>query len=163
MCADDAKYRWIDVYRNGGAVGGGAYMLVWACAHTYSPEHIHCKMHRWKRPLNLNRVKLSVCSRSVFRRKKRFFHFTLCCRLVFLLPSSTSFIHFAIPIETEDREVFVVMFFSAIQLRRRSSLFFNYYLSKVLWCAAARTEVKWMKATTRESCGMKKRRQKLFK
>lgn len=130
--------------------------------HTRIHRSIHCECIRWKRPLNLNRVKLSVRSRSVLssaKEKKVFPFYFVFCRLVFLLlPSSTSSsssIHsFCDPNRNRRPRGVCSHVFSAIQLRQPSSVFLIIICQKC--CDARQPKLKWMKATTREYVHEKK-------
>lgn len=130
--------------------------------HTLIHRSIHCECILWKRPLNLNRVKLSVRSRSVLssaKEKKVFPFYFVFCRLVFLLlPSSTSSsssIHsFCDPNRNRRPRGVCSHVFSAIQLRQPSSVFLIIICQKC--CDARQPKLKWMKATTREYVHEKK-------
>lgn len=102
-------------------VCAGAYMLVRAPFHTYSPKHsirsgyacIH-NTHQWKRPLNLKSCEIVGCF-FFFQKsecKKELFLFTLFCRFAInIIIIIRSFIHsFCDPNRNLRREVFVVMF-----------------------------------------------------
>lgn len=145
----------------GGAVGGGAHVLVRACAHTYSPEHT-LWMHSVKKATEFKSCEIvgsfSICS-LFSKRKKGFPFYFVFCRLVFLLlPSSTSSsssIHsFCDPNRNRRPRGVCSHVFSAIQLRQPSSVFLIIICQKC--CDARQPKLKWMKATTREYVHEKK-------